>query len=137
MTLAEPLHGPAARLMLLARPDASSAAYPRASSFPFLACCTFAPPPLTYGPMRPTAPPMSARLATTESSNSIPAFSTNAPVVITHVHAQAIVVRPNIKEFGETSVVYEDGQEFPCDAVVFATGYTVRVPPSRRARTPV
>ena len=41
---------------------------------------------------------------------------------------QAIVVRPNIKEFGETSVVYEDGQEFPCDAVVFATGYTVRMP---------
>lgn len=38
-------------------------------------------------------------------------------------------MRPNIHEFKENSIVYEDGQEYPCDAVVFATGYDVRPRP--------
>jgi hypothetical protein len=37
-------------------------------------------------------------------------------------------VRPNIREFREHSVVYEDGVELPCDAVVFGTGYEVPSP---------
>ena len=41
---------------------------------------------------------------------------------------QSLMVRPNIREFKENSVVYEDGQEYPCDAVIFATGYDVGRP---------
>jgi dimethylaniline monooxygenase (N-oxide forming) len=50
------------------------------------------------------------------------------PYTLTHTSvraAQAVLVRPNIRAFRPHAIVYEDGQEYPCDAVVFATGYDV------------
>ena len=45
-------------------------------------------------------------------------------------------MRPNVREFRATSVVFEDGKEDAIDAVVFATGYDVR-PQDARVRANV
>ena len=57
------------------------------------------------------------------------------PASSVHVF-QALSVRPNVREFRATSVVFEDGKEDAIDAVVFATGYDVR-PQDARVRANV
>ncbi|XP_069890154.1 flavin-containing monooxygenase 5-like [Dipodomys merriami] len=39
-----------------------------------------------------------------------------------------VLMKPNVKEFTETSAIFEDGTEENIDAVVFATGYTFSFP---------
>nr|XP_003468717.1 dimethylaniline monooxygenase [N-oxide-forming] 5-like [Cavia porcellus] len=45
-----------------------------------------------------------------------------------HIITGRVVVKPNVKEFTITSVIFDDGTEESIDAVVFATGYTFSLP---------
>ena len=49
--------------------------------------------------------------------------------LINRINTGSLAVRPNVREFRAHSVVFEDGREDAIDAVVFATGYDVRLPP--------
>ncbi|KAM6217252.1 flavin-containing monooxygenase 5-like [Rhynchocyon petersi] len=39
-----------------------------------------------------------------------------------------VLVKPNVKEFTETSAIFEDGTKEDIDAIIFATGYTFSFP---------
>ncbi|XP_002715274.1 flavin-containing monooxygenase 5-like [Oryctolagus cuniculus] len=45
-----------------------------------------------------------------------------------HIIAGRVLVKPNVKEFTETSAIFEDGTEEKVDVVIFATGYTFSFP---------
>ncbi|XP_037363908.1 flavin-containing monooxygenase 5-like [Talpa occidentalis] len=45
-----------------------------------------------------------------------------------HIISGKIVMKPNIREFTETSVTFEDGTEEDIDLVIFATGYKFSFP---------
>ncbi|XP_004688156.1 PREDICTED: dimethylaniline monooxygenase [N-oxide-forming] 5-like isoform X2 [Condylura cristata] len=45
-----------------------------------------------------------------------------------HIISGRIVMKPNIKEFTETSVTFEDGTKEDIDVVIFATGYKFSFP---------
>ncbi|KAG8524945.1 Dimethylaniline monooxygenase [N-oxide-forming] 5, partial [Galemys pyrenaicus] len=45
-----------------------------------------------------------------------------------HIITGRVVMKPNIREFSETSVTFEDGTEEDIDLVMFATGYTFSFP---------
>ncbi|XP_048214143.1 flavin-containing monooxygenase 5-like [Perognathus longimembris pacificus] len=45
-----------------------------------------------------------------------------------HIISGRVLIKPNVKEFTETSAIFEDGTEEKIDAVVFATGYTFSLP---------
>uniref|UniRef100_A0A8C5KC31 Flavin-containing monooxygenase n=1 Tax=Jaculus jaculus TaxID=51337 RepID=A0A8C5KC31_JACJA len=45
-----------------------------------------------------------------------------------HIISGKVMVKPNVKEFTETTAIFEDDTEENIDAVVFATGYTLSFP---------
>ncbi|XP_048214142.1 flavin-containing monooxygenase 5-like [Perognathus longimembris pacificus] len=45
-----------------------------------------------------------------------------------HIITGRVLVKPNVKEFTESSAIFEDGTEENIDVVVFATGYTFSFP---------
>ncbi|XP_069890087.1 flavin-containing monooxygenase 5-like [Dipodomys merriami] len=45
-----------------------------------------------------------------------------------HIITGRVLIKPNVKEFTETSAIFEDGTKENIDAVVFATGYTLSFP---------
>ncbi|XP_074076461.1 flavin-containing monooxygenase 5-like [Macrotis lagotis] len=54
-----------------------------------------------------------------------PTFSDDLP---SHIAAGRLLVKANVKEFTETTAIFEDGTEEDIDVVIFATGYTLSFP---------
>ncbi|XP_077012894.1 flavin-containing monooxygenase 5-like [Tamandua tetradactyla] len=45
-----------------------------------------------------------------------------------HIISGRVLMKPNVREFMETSAIFEDGTEEGIDVVIFATGYTLSFP---------
>ncbi|XP_026373159.2 flavin-containing monooxygenase 5-like [Ursus arctos] len=45
-----------------------------------------------------------------------------------HIISGGVLIKPNVREFTETSAIFEDGTEEDLDVVIFATGYTFSFP---------
>ncbi|XP_068950796.1 flavin-containing monooxygenase 5-like [Petaurus breviceps papuanus] len=54
-----------------------------------------------------------------------PTFSDDLP---NHIIAGRLLVKANVKQFTETTAIFEDGTEESIDVVIFATGYNVSFP---------
>ncbi|XP_006876061.1 PREDICTED: dimethylaniline monooxygenase [N-oxide-forming] 5-like [Chrysochloris asiatica] len=52
-------------------------------------------------------------------------FSDDLP---NHIISGRVLVKPNVREFTETSAIFEDGTEEDVDVIIFATGYTLSFP---------
>ncbi|XP_044122190.1 flavin-containing monooxygenase 5-like [Neovison vison] len=52
-------------------------------------------------------------------------FSDDLP---NHIISGRVLIKPNVREFTETSAIFEDGTEEDLDVVIFATGYTFSFP---------
>ncbi|KAM4860752.1 flavin-containing monooxygenase 5-like [Thomomys bottae] len=52
-------------------------------------------------------------------------FSDDLP---NHIITGRVMMKPNVKEFTETSAIFEDGTQENIDVVLFATGYTISFP---------
>ncbi|XP_012403078.1 dimethylaniline monooxygenase [N-oxide-forming] 5-like [Sarcophilus harrisii] len=57
--------------------------------------------------------------------NHQPTFSDDLP---SHIIAGRLLVKANVKEFTETTAIFEDDTEESIDVVIFATGYTFSFP---------
>ncbi|XP_007935984.1 flavin-containing monooxygenase 5-like [Orycteropus afer afer] len=52
-------------------------------------------------------------------------FSDDLP---NHIISGRVLMKPNVREFTETSVIFEDGTKENIDVIIFATGYTFSFP---------
>ncbi|XP_065529066.1 flavin-containing monooxygenase 5-like [Lathamus discolor] len=58
-------------------------------------------------------------------NQTLPTINDDLPI---RIISGRVLVKPNIQEFTETSVIFEDGTREDIDAVVFATGYSFSFP---------
>ncbi|XP_060630323.2 dimethylaniline monooxygenase [N-oxide-forming] 2-like [Anolis sagrei] len=68
-----------------------------------------------------------------ENYGLVPVQSSWTPVIVNDelpscILSGAIVVKPNVREFTETSVIFKDGTTENIDVIIFATGYNASFP---------